>query len=193
MVVGECNTGKTSLINRLLGEPLLETAVIPNTTAFTLVAFAGRRGAAVGACGGERAPSTDHRTRAPVAQPVRRVQIGLPLEPLQSLQLLDTPGLAAGNEERDRQIRRACHRADLIVWCTLAMQAWKASERDAWLAFPTRLRARGILAITFADTIASLSDRASLMARLAAEAGAYFRHIAMAPAHTEGAAGRQEF
>src|SRR5204863_4357843 len=64
--------------------------------------------------------------------------------------------------------------------CTPAMQAWKASEERAWLALPGRVRDRGILAVTFEDTIQSEADATRLLSRLNAEAGSYFRRIVMA-------------
>ena len=45
---------------------------------------------------------------------------------------------------------------------------------------PKRVRARGILAVTFGDEIASRADVERLMERLRAEAGPYFRKVVMA-------------
>ena len=82
--------------------------------------------------------------------------------------------------ESDRRSLQACRYADTVIWCTPAMQAWKASEERAWLALPERVRARGFLAVTFADEIASPSDVDRLMERLRAEAGPYFRKVVLA-------------
>jgi hypothetical protein len=102
------------------------------------------------------------------------------LDRLRSLRLTDTPGLGYGDEEWDQRTLRLCSRADAVIWCTPAMQAWKASEERAWLSLPKRVRARGLLAVTFEHAIASPADLGRLLSRLRAEVGAHFRHIALA-------------
>jgi hypothetical protein len=72
------------------------------------------------------------------------------------------------------------------------MQAWKASEHQAWLALPRAVRRRGILAVTFMDALRSQSDEGRLMARLQAEAGALFRKIVTISAHEVPAALRRD-
>ncbi|MBK7975247.1 MAG: dynamin family protein [Deltaproteobacteria bacterium] len=46
VVVGEYNSGKSSLINALLGEPILATGVVPTTDKITLVCHGEDRGRA---------------------------------------------------------------------------------------------------------------------------------------------------
>jgi len=181
LVIGEFNAGKTSFLNALLGEPLLPTSISPNTTHPTVIGFAEKRRSVIEAVNGRRVCFDGDLARIPATPAMRRLHIGLPLDDLKGLLLVDTPGFATGDANRDWQVRRACSRADLIVWCTPAMQAWKASEQRAWLDFPARLRARGILVVSFADLLQSTSDGARLMSRLEAEAGAYFQAILVGP------------
>ena len=111
---------------------------------------------------------------------IRRLHVGAPLQRLKRLSVMDTPGLGFADSESDQRSLQPCRNADAVIWCTPAMQAWKASEERAWLALPKRVRARGILAVTFADAIASRADVERLMERLRAEAGSYFRKVVMA-------------
>ena len=78
---------------------------------------------------------------------------------------------------------RACRSADTVIWCTPAMQAWKASELRTWLALPPAMRQRGVLAVTFMDALPSKADAGRLLARLAADAGPHFRRIVTFSAH----------
>jgi hypothetical protein len=80
--------------------------------------------------------------------------------------------------------------AHASIWCTTAVQAWKASERDAWLALPKRLRGRSILAVTYKDAIPSERDYARLSVRLRMDAAPYFGKVVMIASKEAVRAGR---
>jgi hypothetical protein len=103
----------------------------------------------------------------------------LPLEPLRRVSIVDTPavGLEHQHPAIDLPVRQACRGTDLLVWCTPAFQAWKHSEQLLWLSLPAALRKRGVLAVTFADQVASDGDLDRLFARLHADAGSFFADI----------------
>ncbi|MBO0764557.1 MAG: hypothetical protein J2P50_08220, partial [Hyphomicrobiaceae bacterium] len=103
-----------------------------------------------------------------------------PLDTLRTLRAVDTPGLDLADDVLAVRTLRACRSADAVIWCTPAMQAWKATEQQAWLALPKAVRARGVLAVTFMDTLRSPGDAGRLMTRLNAEAGPLFRKIVAA-------------
>ena len=179
VVIGEFNAGKTTLINALLGEALLQTSVVANTRLVTVVSFAASARMSLEHCDGTRA--TIDRAMLCPAQAARRLHIAVPHAALKTLCLIDTPGLGVGDVTIERRIRRALSRADVVVWCTPAVQAWKASEQTIWLGLPERIRKKGILAVTFADAIGSSGDATRLIARLNAEAGPYFAAIVRMP------------
>jgi hypothetical protein len=182
VVIGEFNSGKTSLINTLLGTPVLPASFTTHTGCPTVIGYSARRSLSAEMAGRRRIAVAWDRIDAPLEPEVRRLHVGLPWDRLRMLRLVDTPGLGLDDEHTDAQALRACHGADAVVWCTPAMQAWKASEQRAWLSLPRRVRERGILAVTFSDTIRSEADAARLLARLRAEAGPYFRDVAISPA-----------
>ncbi len=180
VVVGEFNSGKTALVNALVGAPVLTPSSIVHTAHLTVVGYAARPSLTA---------ETSSRRRRPVAwdgisdlalDDVRRLHVGAPLERLKLFSVVDTPGLGFADSESDRRSLLACRGAGAVIWCTPAMQAWKASEEQAWLALPASVRARGILVVTFGDAIASRADVDRLMERLRAEAGPYFRAVVMA-------------
>lgn len=181
IVVGEFNAGKTTLINALLGKAVLPTSVVANTRLITVIRFAATpRVFFEGFDRRRRAGGPDALSRPPEIM-ARRLHVGLPHEVLKSVQLIDTPGFASGNAVMEQLTRNACRRADVIVWCTPAPQAWKASEQRVWLGFSERVRKKGILAITFADAIARAGEATQLLRRLNAEAGGHFRAVVMMP------------
>jgi len=177
VVIGEFNSGKTSLVNALVGAPVLPTSFVAHTPCPTIITYAAKPALSGETASRRRVPIAWDRIGIGPQQGIRRLHVGVPLEQLKALRVIDTPGLALGDEVSDAQTLRACRGADKVIWCTPAMQAWKASEQRAWLTLPKGLRQRGILAVTFTDAIASQTDVDRVLARLHAEAGALFRGI----------------
>jgi GTPase Era involved in 16S rRNA processing len=175
-VTGEFAAGKTSLINALLGGDILPAGVAVRTRLITVIGLAARRRATMETAERRRIaiPWTSLSSPPPAA---RRLHVGLPLARLTHMRLIDTPGLAQGDWEMEQRTLRACSRADVVVWCTPAVQAWKASEQRAWLGLSERVRRSGILTVTFADAVATPGDSELLLARLTAEAGPLFDKI----------------
>ncbi len=177
-VIGEANSGKTTLVNTLLGAPILPTSVAAHTTLPTLIGYSGKSSLVAEVPGGKRIPLAWEHLHHPPRRDVRRVHVGVPLN-LRGVCVLDTPALSLDNEAGNRRTLHACRGADLLIWCTPAIQAWKHSEQSLWLMLSMKLRGRGILAATFADQIQSDGDAHRLMARLQADAGCHFRQIVL--------------
>jgi hypothetical protein len=181
VVVGEFNSGKTTVVNALVGAPVLTPSCVAHTTHLTVVGYAAKPSLTAEGANRKRASVTWKHLDDDVApNDIRRLHVGAPLECLKKFRVVDTPGLGFADSESDRRSLQACRGADVVIWCTPAMQAWKASEEKAWLALPKTVRARGVLAVTFGDEIATQSDLERLKERLRAEAGPYFRNVVMA-------------
>lgn len=173
-VLGEINSGKSSLANLLAGIDSLPTAVISNTRIPTLLYYApdpevcivhesGRR---------ERLRGNGSLPR----RPIFRIDVGLPSQRLRTMQILDLPGFIdpmSGCVDIDP----AAHSMDVAIWCTMSTQAWKESERAAWEQLPPRIGSRGVLVATHCDLLHDPGDREKLLLRLREEAAASFRSI----------------
>jgi hypothetical protein len=178
-VTGECKSGKSSLLNALLGSAVLPTGVRVHIPYPVLLTYASNPSLAFELANRRRvATDWDAVAQAPLSG-VRRLRVGMPIDDLRAIRLIDTPGDAAGHYSPDHQALAACRRAHVVIWCTPAVQAWKASEQDAWLGLVQRLRAKRILAVTYKDLVASDRDLARLGARLRAEAAPYFDDVVM--------------
>src|SRR5262249_47282501 len=153
---GETNSGKSSLANLLAGVDSLPTAVIPNTRIPTLLYYASQPEIWVEYESGRR-----ERLSGDFALPQRpifRIDVGVPLRRLRSVQILDLPGFidpASGHVVVDA----AAHNVDAAIWCTMSTQAWKESERAAWEMLPPRISSRGLLVATHCDLLHLSSDR----------------------------------
>jgi hypothetical protein len=172
-VLGESNSGKSTLTNLLLGVPVLPTLQVSNTRVPTLVSYGENVSAACTVDGGPTVRLTrDARLRgAPTL-----VQVTLPLSLLRACEILDFPGFLdplLGFDVGD--LTR--HRIDAAIWCTFSTQAWKESERSSWLGLPLQARRYGLLAVTNMDRLRS-DQAAKVSARLEKVARSDFRDLA---------------
>jgi GTPase Era involved in 16S rRNA processing len=178
VIAGECNSGKTWLANTLLGEQVLPTSFVTRTELPTVVEYGTRRRLVVERDDRSRF-TTSWEKLEDCACAGRRLYVRLPTPRLKGLRVIDTPGLGDGDVAMAGRIGGICRNADLVLWCTSALQAWKASERDFWLSLPARVRDKGVLVLTFADLLRRDQDCGRVLARLQAEAGLHFRRIVM--------------
>lgn len=178
-LIGEFNTGKSTLGNAMLGARVLPTNVEANTGLPILVRYAPRARLELEFTDGtKRSISWFDHERVKFAN-AKMLHLWMPLYRLKGFELLDTPGLATGNDLLDRRALAASRTAHVAIWCTSATQAWKASEHRVWQGLPGRMRARSLLAVTFRDVLTSERDEAKLAARLRVEAAPHCSRVAM--------------
>jgi len=180
-ILGEVNSGKTTFANRLLGSDLLATDVIENTRLPVVIGWAPRPELHVRLADGTRRPVAGGRSEGEgSAGSARRIaiEIGIPRDALRRIELVDTPGLVAEAPLRGHRIVPG-RPVDIAVWCTIATQAWRASEIAHWRALGYA-PARSVLVATRADLLAP-ADREKVGLRLAREAGPLFGSIVLVP------------
>ncbi len=173
-VIGEFNSGKSTLTNLLVRIESLPTAVISNTCIPTLLYHAPEP--TIFAVYHDRRRERLRASSQASSHDIFRLEVGLPSERLRAVQILDLPGLA--DARFDGSIEDlASHAVDIALWCTVSTQAWKESERAAWEEVPARLRSRGLLVATHCDLLHDAADLDKLLHRLRDEAGASFQDI----------------
>ncbi|GAB4506416.1 MAG: dynamin family protein [Anaerolineales bacterium] len=116
VVVGEFNSGKSAFINALLAQPVLEEGVTPTTTRINLLKYG---------------PEVS-RTAQGAALDV----ITAPLDLLQEINIVDTPGTNAIQREHEAITEEFVPRADMVLFVTSADRPFTESER----AFLERIR-----------------------------------------------------
>lgn len=174
-VIGEFNSGKSTLTNLLVRIESLPTAVISNTRIPTLLYHAPVP-EIFAVYHDRRRQRLRASSRASPTEDFFRLEVGLPSARLRAVEILDLPGLADVRLD-DSIAGLAWHAVDIALWCTLSTQAWKESERSTWEEIPTRLRSRGLLVATHRDLLHAAADPEKLLDRLRDEAGASFRDI----------------
>jgi hypothetical protein len=174
-VIGEFNSGKSTLTNLLVRIESLPTAVISNTCIPTLIYHAPTP-EVFAVYHDRRRQRLRAASRVTRPQDLFRLEVGLPAARLRAVEILDLPGLA--DARFDGSIADlASHAVDVALWCTLSTQAWKESERSTWEEIPTRLRSRGLLVATHRDLLHDAADVEKLLDRLRDEAGPWFRNV----------------
>ncbi|HLN08390.1 MAG TPA: dynamin family protein [Xanthobacteraceae bacterium] len=180
ILVGESNVGKTSIANLLLGQAVLPDSVITNTRRPLVL----HHSATVGVVGvGPQGRIDLLSGQAGIAEigGVERLEVGLPSDRLLRFDLVDTPGVAAAEELDPLELRTS----DLLLWCTIATQAWKASERGLWMSLPPRHRRHAILVVTHRDALQA-QDVDKVAGRLAVETEGCFRATVFVGAAAHG-------
>ena len=172
VIAGEVNSGKTTLANRLLGRDLLATNVVHNTRAPLRLKYAPTASIHAQSAGGHRRELGSDPMQCSGIGRDETIEVGLPLDALDGLEIVDTPG-AQLEEAEIARLKLACRGVDIIIWCTLATQAWRASEVALWASLGRRPGAIRILAITHADLLAA-SDAAHVRARIERETAHLF-------------------
>ena len=175
-IVGEFNTGKSSLANLLAGVESLPTAVVSCTRIPTLLYYA--RKPQVWAVHGDHRRELLRVDRPIPEHSIFRLEVGLPSSRLHAVQVLDLPGFANPGFYLSPD-DLVPHNVDAVAWCTLGTQAWKETERSAWEQIPARLRGRGLLVVTHRDLLRRESDSEKLLARLRSETGPSFDAIVL--------------
>ena len=139
-VVGEDKRGKSTLVNALLGTPEASPTGVEVTTSAPITFFATKEPRAlVYRYGQPEAEQTDvltGRTLATLAgnpgniQNVRSVQIGLDVELLRQLVIVDTPGVGGLESGHGAMTLQSLRRADALVFVLEAGAQFRAAELE---------------------------------------------------------------
>ena len=136
VVAGEFNSGKSALINALVGRPVLEEGVTPTTAEIHVLRW------------GE---TETRETRRGI------VVVTAPVELLREVQVVDTPGTNAVLREHEEITRTFVPNADLVLFVTSADRPFTESERG----FLEEIRAWGkkvVFVLNKVDTILREED-----------------------------------
>jgi small GTP-binding protein len=109
VVVGEFNSGKSAVINALLGKRLLDEGVTPTTSQVHILHY------------GEKEQRTVVNER--------QVLLNFPVDFLSELSIVDTPGTNAVIREHETITSRFVPRSDLVLFITSADRPFTESER----------------------------------------------------------------
>lgn len=170
-LMGEFSAGKSTLLNFLIEEDLLPTRATATELPPVWFSYGTEGSHWVGADGEKNPISTDELSKVPPT--ARYVRIYVEAEILEHCDVIDTPGISDPNLAVETW-RVAAGYANMVLWCTSATQAWRQTERSAWLSLPERLRKHSLLVVTRADKLQTEKDRDKVARRMEREAAEFF-------------------
>ena len=161
-VMGEFSSGKSTFVNAFIGAEVAPTGITPTTATINVVRHGRERGGRI-LYRDDRSEDVAwdalfERLRGLTpeeAETISRVEILLPLDILEKVNLVDTPGLNSILPEHEKVARDFIARADAVVWVFSASQAGKKSEGLALGAITDQ----GVRVLGALNKIDQLSDK----------------------------------
>lgn len=138
-VLGEFNSGKSTLVNALLGEKVVPMGVLPTTAHPCVMGYGPRKGARVVYEDGhlEDVDFATARTKMKQeAEQIARLDYTYPHPELRSLNYLDTPGFNALDDRHEALAAQTLEEAEAILWLLDANQALTETEFSRLRSIP---------------------------------------------------------
>jgi hypothetical protein len=103
----------------------------------------------------------------------RMIRIFQKSDVLEACDIIDMPGISDPNMASEVW-ERVIGRADGVIWCTHATQAWRQTEASVWETLDPGLFAKSLLLITRFDKLLTEADRTRVMRRVERETEGLF-------------------
>lgn len=137
-VMGEFSCGKSSFVNAFIGADVAPTGITPTTATINIVKYGRTRSARVvyrdntsREIEGQALSTSLSAIDDNEARRVQHVEILMPIDVLERVNIVDTPGLNSILPEHEAVARSFLQRADAVVWLFTVNQAGKSTERKA--------------------------------------------------------------
>jgi GTPase Era involved in 16S rRNA processing len=172
-LMGEFSAGKSTLANLLIGSQPLPVQVVASHVPPVMISYGTQDPFRVDLAGEEHPIDIAHIAAAPLEE-TSYIRIFFEEDVLKQCDLLDMPGISDPNMS-PQVWQRMIARADGILWCSHATQAWRQSEAAVWESLPDTLHANSLLLLTRIDKMTSEKDREKVVRRVSAETESLFR------------------
>ncbi|MEJ2227114.1 MAG: hypothetical protein P8Y67_02540 [Alphaproteobacteria bacterium] len=180
-IFGEANTGKSSLVNFLLRQTVIPAGDFASQGTFLRICHAKETVLSSIAADGTRnrltskalsrisepeilLPSDGEALNGKLTHDGRVLELGVPHEFLRRVEIIEARNYP--EVRSSRALAQVFRPADMTIWCTLATQAWKETERTVWSHIPLAQRKNAFLFVTYRDAIRNRKDEAKIIARL---------------------------
>jgi len=174
-IMGEFSSGKSTLINFMLGEDVAATQVTATPLPpiwFTLTDEPFTRGLRRDGTLEDIDLGDDIDFRKHYAI----IHRGMTCPVLAHCDMIDAPGISDPALHKDYLVFLARY-MDFVVWCTPASQAWRQTEKVAFLKLPEVTREHSFMLITRFDKLRNAKDRKKVQTRVERDAGEFFADV----------------
>jgi hypothetical protein len=171
-LMGEFSAGKSTLSNLLIGSAPLPMKVTATQLPPVWISW-GDGQAYREDLYGDTHPIDIARLSEIDPSETRMIRIFARSDILEMCDIIDMPGISDPNMESEVW-ERVIGKADAVIWCTHATQAWRQSEASVWESLDPALHAKSLLLVTRFDKLHGESDRARVMRRVERETEGLF-------------------
>ncbi len=171
-LMGEFSAGKSTLANLLIGSDPLPVQVIATQLPPVWITHGAAPAFRADLEGNQIPVDIDNLAQAPLEE-TAYIKIFCSEDLLLQCDLLDMPGISDPNMSSEVW-QRMISKADGVLWCSHATQAWRQSEAAVWASLPPELYQRSLLLLTRIDKITSDRDRQKVIRRVRAETDGLF-------------------
>ncbi len=166
-LMGEFSAGKSTLANLLIGADPLPVQVVATQLPPVWISHGARRPYRVDLEGEEHAIDINDLAAVPL-EDTSYIHIFREEDILEQCDLLDMPGISDPNMSPDVW-QRMISKANGVIWCSHATQAWRQSEAAVWGEMNPDLYDRSILLLTRIDKLLNETDRMRVLKRVRKE------------------------
>lgn len=170
-VCGEVNSGKSTVLNALLRARLLPDNIGSSSRPVVFASYRAERGIDVQYRDGTHL-STTSAYRHDILRNAELVWVASDHEHLAGIEIVEVP-LTKADELTEEQIA-LIRASDVMIWVTIASQAWRLTEKNIVERLGDARPAHGILAVTRADKLRNDRDRQRLRERVIRETQHFF-------------------
>lgn len=171
-LMGEFSAGKSTLANLLIGSEPLPVQVIATRLPPVWISYGNRPAFREDLNGDELPIDLKNLAEAPLHD-TAYIKIFFEEDILRGCDLLDMPGISDPNMD-SAVWRHMISKADGMLWCSPATQAWRQSEAAVWAEMPAELYDRSLLLLTRIDKINTDEDRERVVKRVRKETRGLF-------------------
>lgn len=173
-LMGEFSAGKSTLLNFLVEADVLPTRATATEVPPVWFSHGDQGSYWVDEAGDRHTVTLAEIVDVPMS--ARYVRVFSTAEILEHCDIVDTPGISDPNLAAESW-RFAAGVANMVLWCSSATQAWRETERSAWLSLPERLRRHSLIIVTRVDKLHTENDREKVRRRLARETTGMFHDM----------------
>jgi len=156
MVMGEFSTGKSTFINAMVGEEVTAVNATPTTAVITRLCYGVKDKILVHFTDGTEkeykktefkrlTSKTGKKNEDKTHESIEYVERQLPLDMLQYVTIIDSPGLNDINEKHSDTTKKFVNNADTVFWMFNALHAASKTEIEAMEALTPRLKPIAII------------------------------------------------